>query len=447
MVLKFFYVVFFAVLLFTSSCGEKSAEKEFKWDPSGAEGVHLAMKAVTDVMVSDIFAPPVASRIYAYSAIAAYESVVAAVDDYQSLAGQLNELQSGPQPEPGLPYDYEVAATKAILKVGHALTFDERLFHELKTPVVEYLMKKEIPESIFERSAEYGEKVAAHILEWSRGDYYAQTRTYPKYTPERLPERWIQTPPAYMDAIEPAWNLMRPMVMDSTNQFVPKAPTEFSPHNNSQFFREALAVYTALDEGDEMKKREIAGFWDCNPFAVRSLGHLMVGEKKISPGGHWMNIASLASREANADLMKSVEALTMTSIALFDGFISCWDEKYRSNLLRPETYINRYIDSDWVPALQSPPFPEHTSGHSVISTAASIALTKVFGDDFEFDDTTQLEFELPARSFNSFKEAAAEAAVSRFYGGIHYMPAIEDGVEQGKKVGNLVVQQISTRNN
>ena len=438
---KVLFLIFTAgILLF--SCQQRET---YEWNPDETQAVRNAMKVVTDVMLNDVLPPPVASRVYLYASVAGYESAVHVHEDYRSLAGQLRDLGPGPEPESDLIYDFEVAAASAILKIGEALTFDNKLFHQLKPSVLLEFEKKDIPDAVFERSRDYGRSVARHILDWAKDDYYAQTRTYPKYTPSGERDNWIQTPPAYFDAIEPAWRKIRPAVIDSSNQFVPKPPTEFSIEPESQFYREAHAVFTALDEGDEMEKREIAGFWDCNPFAIESIGHLMVGKKKISPGGHWMNIASLAAELDKADLMKSLDGLAMTSIALFDGFIACWDEKYRSNLLRPETFINRYIDEAWVPALQSPPFPEHTSGHSVISTAASIALTSVYGDDFEFDDTTQLEFDLPVRSFNSFREAADEAAISRFYGGIHYMPAINYGVEQGEKIGNLVTERVTTK--
>jgi hypothetical protein len=128
-----------------------------------------------------------------------------------------------------------------------------------------------------------------------------------------------------------------------------------------------------------------------------------------------------------------------------DGFISCWDEKYRSKLIRPETYINEYIDEDWVPVLQTPPFPEYTSGHSVISAASAVTLTKLFGENFSFLDSTEVEFGLTARSFNSFVEASEEAAVSRLYGGIHYRPAIDDGIIEGRSLGNYVMEKIKTR--
>jgi hypothetical protein len=97
-----------------------------------------------------------------------------------------------------------------------------------------------------------------------------------------------------------------------------------------------------------------------------------------------------------------------------------------------------------LPILQTPPFPEYTSGHSVISRAAAITLTDLFGDNFSFDDTTEIEYGLPVRSYGSFIEASEEAALSRLYGGIHYMMAIEEGVAQGEEVGQHVVKRIQT---
>ena len=145
--------------------------------------------------------------------------------------------------------------------------------------------------------------------------------------------------------------------------------------------------------------------------------------------------------------MKSAGAYVRVAVALADAFISCWDEKYRSNQVRPETFINVYVDENWRPVLQTPPFPEHTSGHSVISSAAALALTHIFGSPFPFADTVEEEYGLPRRNFNSFVEASEEAAVSRLYGGIHYRPAIDFGVEQGRKVGDWVNQHLTTEIN
>jgi hypothetical protein len=207
-----------------------------------------------------------------------------------------------------------------------------------------------------------------------------------------------------------------------------------------------MEVYTVLDNTEDRENRiAIAKFWDCNPYVSHHVGHVMYATKKITPGGHWIGITQIVCKKANADYMKTVEAYTLTSIALADAFISCWDEKYRSNLVRPETVINRHIDEDWAPALQTPPFPEYTSGHSVISRAAAVALTSIFGENFAFDDTTEQEYGLPVRSFTSFYNASDEAAVSRLYGGIHYRPAIDYGVDQGEKVGHFIVDKIELR--
>jgi hypothetical protein len=143
--------------------------------------------------------------------------------------------------------------------------------------------------------------------------------------------------------------------------------------------------------------------------------------------------------------VKSAETYARMSVALADGFISSWDVKFRTNVIRPETVINTYVDEAWLPLLQTPPFPEYTSGHSVISNAAAEVLTDQFGDGFAFKDTSEVDYGLPPRTFASFRKAAEEAAISRMYGGIHYRQAIEEGAIEGRKVGQLVVQRVRTR--
>jgi hypothetical protein len=144
-------------------------------------------------------------------------------------------------------------------------------------------------------------------------------------------------------------------------------------------------------------------------------------------------------------LEDTINAYANVSIALFDAFIICWDEKWETLVVRPETLINQYYDEEWLPLLQTPPFPEYTSGHSVISRAAAVILTDLFGENFEFVDTTELTYGLPERSYKSFIHASEEAAISRLYGGIHYMMAITEGVNQGQNVGEYVVTQIQTK--
>jgi len=171
-------------------------------------------------------------------------------------------------------------------------------------------------------------------------------------------------------------------------------------------------------------------------------GHVMFITKKFSPPGHWMNIVGIASTKAKASFRKTVAAYTLTSICMFDAFIQCWDEKFRSNMIRPETVINKYIDPEWRPLLQSPPFPEYTCGHSTVSSAAAEALTKIYGDNFNYTDTSELEFGIANRNFTSFRQAALENNWARFYGGIHFHPSCIVSNDFGKKVGEFIINKI-----
>lgn len=422
-------------------CGDRSDRNQ-----SDEEALHTAMHQLTSVIVYDIFSPPQSSRVYSYASIAAYETLRQVHPEYRTLAGQVNGLEPVPLPvaAPDSQYHMSLAGVHAFMTVGMALTFSRGRMDSLRSAMHDRFRERGIPAPVFDRSIAYGDTVAAHILAWASKDRFPESRGYPKFSVISEPGRWMPTPPAYMDAVEPNWAMLRPFVMDSSSQFRPKPPHAFDTAQTSLFFRQVKDVFEISKRLSD-EQREIAAFWDCNPYVMNVRGHAMFATKKITPGGHWMGIVSIASRKANANIMNSAEAYTRTALALADGFISSWDEKYRSNLVRPETVINQYIDEAWQPLLQTPPFPEYTSGHSVISNAAAAVLTDQFGDAFSFTDSTEVEYGLPVRSFSSFKQAAAEAAISRFYAGIHYRMAIEEGSIQGSRVGEHVVRRIITR--
>lgn len=437
--MKNLFLIVLTLCLLAACSGKETAKIEIHPDD-----LHESMQILTDVIVHDIFSPPVASRVYVYPSIAAYEVLQLNNPNYNPLSGQLTGLT--PIPEPDGEINYDLAAVDAFLRVGKALIFSEDRIESLRDKLHKNIKKQAIDKKIFNNSIAYAEKAANHILDWTDKDNYKETRTFQKYTISSEAYKWQPTPPGYMEAIEPHWNKIRPFVIDSAQQFTPELPTEFDMTKGSTFYQEVMEVYE-VTQGMDDEKSEIASFWDCNPYVMNVRGHVMFATKKVTPGGHWIGIVKIACRKEKADLMKSASAYALTSLALVDGFISCWDEKYRSNLIRPETVINTYIDEQWLPLLQTPPFPEYTSGHSVISGAAAVALTSIFGEPFQFVDSTETKYGLPARSFNSFKEASDEAAISRLYGGIHYMPAITNGVVQGRALGKYVVDNIDLSNN
>jgi membrane-associated phospholipid phosphatase len=157
-----------------------------------------------------------------------------------------------------------------------------------------------------------------------------------------------------------------------------------------------------------------------------------------TPAGHWVTITTQMADRLNLTLDRLAEAYAMVGVAVGDSFISAWWLKYQVNLIRPVTYIRANIRRSWAPYIETPPFPEYPSGHSVVSGAASEVLTGLFGT-VAFTDETHFMFdhEPLRRSFLSFEHAASEAAISRLYGGIHYRAAIENGLRQGRCIGEV----------
>jgi hypothetical protein len=435
-----------ALVLFASGCTNQPVKNSYFADNTFA--YCKTVKELNEVVKHVGFAPIVASRNYTYANIAAYECIAAGYpSEYNSLAGQINGLTQMPKADTTKKVDYEFASLLAFCKVGEAVTFPEGSMKEYVDSLKQLAKKEGMPTSMFENSVAFADTISNAILAWSKKDNYAQTRSSSRYTVIDSPGRWVPTPPAYASALEPHWNEIRTIGMDSADQFVPPPPIKFNiTDKNGAYYKQVMAVKNGVDSlSDEQK--HIAEFWDDLGGKLNVAGHVMFITKKFSPPGHWMNIVGIASQKAKAGFRKTVAAYTLTSICMFDAFIQCWDEKFRSNMVRPETVINKYIDPEWRPYLQTPPFPEYTCGHSTVSAAAAEALTKMYGDNFAYTDTSELEFGIANRSFTSFRQAAEENNWARFYGGIHFHPSCIVSSEYGKKVGTFIVGKLKLEKN
>ncbi|KAB7731583.1 phosphatase PAP2 family protein [Rudanella paleaurantiibacter] len=395
--------------------------------------------ALTMVMIHDVVNPPAASRFYTYCLLGAHEIVAQHQPNGISPARLVRSFKP-PTLDKSKPYDYQLAALYCMLETGRLILPSGYMLADEQTKFLAEL-KGHYPEAVVNGSVSVAQAVAKQVLAYAAVDNYSKLSARLRYRPTKTDGYWYPTPPGYMEAIEPHWRTIRPMLLDSCGQFKPKPPVAFSRDTTSAFHKLMQEVYqTTKSLTDE--QRFIASYWDCNPFAINTSGHMSIGFKKISPGGHWMNIASLVSTKAQIPFDQAVMVQSVVAMTLMDSFISCWDEKYRSNRIRPETAINRYLNPRWQPLLQTPPFPEYTSGHSVISSAVAEVLSYLIGDQFSFTDTTETIFELPERNFTSFRQAAEEASISRLYGGIHYRDAIENGQEQGRAIGTFVVEKL-----
>lgn len=401
------------------------------------------VKQLNNVVLENNFPPMIASRNYAYASIAAYETMAIADERFQTLAGQIEHLPRLPQLDTA-NVNFHYASLLAFCKVGEAVTFPEGSMQNYVNDLDSMAKKVRMPRKVILASKELADSVSNHILRWSKDDNYAKTRSAPRYTVTSEAGRWIPTPPMYAQAVEPYWCEIRPMVIDSAGQFTPPPPPPFDTLNkNSTYFRGLMEV-KQISDSLTAEQKHIADFWDDNPFTMHVQGHVMFATKKFSPPGHWMNIVGIGAKEAKADFTTTVAAYAHTSIALFDAFISCWKEKYRSNYIRPETVLNKYFP-EWRPHLQTPPFPSYTSGHATNSAAAAEVMTKWFGDNLSFTDTSLLEFGIANRQIKSFRDAAKEAALSRLYGGIHYRFDNDKGNEAGTLLGQYIVDQLKFR--
>lgn len=420
-------MLFFSLLFCIISSSTIAQQKE--------QVLHQLNTLLVNTVMEDLFTPPVASRIYAYPNIAFYECIRQDDASLPSLSGKLNGLKNIPENKNA---DHFIAACISFSYVAQTLVGSEYKIENWRTAFTDSLMKNG-DNALIKNAVQYGRQVADSIVAWTKKDNYLKSRGQMRYVISKKPGDWQPTPLDYAQGLEPHWNTIRPLTLTKASQFSPKEKLVFSTVKNSMFYKTMMEVYGIVKNLDTVRKAT-ALYWDDNPNVSANIGHLNYFIHKISPGGHWVMIAQQALEQKNIAVTKASQVYALTTIAIFDAFISCWDEKYKTNLIRPITIINRSTDAEWVPFIQTPPFPEFTSGHSVTSNAAATILTALLGDNFAFTDKTEIPFGNSARSFNSFYEASLQSSNSRVYGGIHYPETARISVLQGKAIGKNVLQ-------
>jgi hypothetical protein len=422
---------------------KQATPEEYNAKAADPELLYNCSKHLTDVIIHDIFKPPVASRIYGYTYLATYEAMRPGFPAYQPLGGKLNGYTDAPAPEAGKEYCFSLAGIKAFTVAARNFTFSADMWDGFEKDLFKKYKDMGIPDDVYERSIAYGDQVAQHVIAYSAKDNYKQIRGF-RHTITRDPGTWVPTPPAYADACEPKWNTIRTFTLDSINQFPCPKPAKYDLAKTSPFWKLTDEVYT-IGKNLTQEQKDIAYFWDDNAFVTNITGHVMFASKKMTPPGHWMAIITTVSRQKQRSMIQAAEAYSLSSFAIFDAFIACWDEKYKHVRIRPETVINTNLDPEWRPFLETPAFPEYVSGHSAISAAAGQILTNLIGDNVAYTDSTEYEFGHGVRKFASFKQAYQEASISRVYGGIHFRDGVEEGTYQGEKVGQWVLQKLGVK--
>ena len=441
-------VLLTGVILFAAGCGKQSGggENPLYSDastPSSEIDAKFLLEwwdALFAFVSSERLSPPDASRMYAYIAVGMYEAQIAGSPDYLTLEGQLADLKGLPRPEKGQVYDWQTCVTETMYLVQDGML--ARYFpagvstlNKLYDKQMEERKAAGVTDEVLERSKAYGEELADVILEWSEADKYVETRymQYKSPTREGHPSNWEPTD-FNQTPLEPFWGTHRTFfVKDGTQCDIDKAPAYGGKGDTTgELYKQAKKVWT-VDKTLTEEQRTIAQYWADDP------------SETSTPAGHWMEIMGNFVKSENMKLDCACELYALVTTSMNDACITVWHTKYRVNLVRPKTVIQETLDSKWEPYVETPPFAGYTSGHSGFSGAAATILTSRIGDNLAFIDSSHVDIGLLPRNFKSFNDAAQEAAYSRMYGGIHFDCDIDDGLEQGKCVGNYYLENIKTK--
>ena len=380
------------------------------------------------------FTPPVAARAFGYAGVALYETVLPGMPDNQSLQGQLQEMPKITPPDASVEYNWAIAANAAMAYTAKSFyaNMSNPLFLEVQKLEDTYNTllrnKYNLSEATFARSQKWGQEVGRTIFDWSKtdGGHEGYAKNFP--TTYKAPiglGLWVPTFPAFRPAMQPYWGKNRSFIAKIVENSQPNVPIAYSEDSTSTYYKEAYLVYKTV-QNKRPEEIAIAQFWSDDP------------GQPGTPPGHSISIATQVLKQSMFNLAKSAEVYAKTGIALSDAFVSCWRWKFEYNYMRPITFIRAKIDPTFTSVLETPPFPEYTSGHSVQSGATAKVLTEALGSSFAFTDSTHFgrtDINGAPRTYKTFYDFAAEAGISRLYGGIHYREAIEKGVEQGIKIG------------
>lgn len=431
-----------AISLFVTSC-KQDEPLEVVESYQGKKSSEYDAKITTNwynhtlKMVSSTsgYTPPVAARNFGYIGLALYESTRPG-SDYKTLAGQLTGLTTLPKPENGKEYHWPSAANAALAAIN-------TLFFPLPQAKKNYVdsiatirkfyhddfIKLGTNAEVVERSEKFGETIAKAIFEWSKTDvigHEAYLKNFPAgYEVPTTLGSWEPTS-TQLTPLQPYWGNVRAFVPGSIASANPAPPIAFSAEKTSAFYAQAFAVYDSFKK-QTTEEKKIALYW-------------ADGGGTITPPGHSIAIAGQLITEKNEKLDRAAEMYVRVGMAVADAFICCWKVKYKYNVLRPVTYIQKYIDPAWKPTIATPPFPEYTSGHSSQAGAVAYTLMSIYGKELPFTDKThekRNDIDGAPRSYASFMEMAEEAAKSRLYGGIHFPMGNTEGLLIGLKIGKV----------
>jgi hypothetical protein len=376
---------------------------------------------------------PISARMFAYSSLAAYEASLPGNPGYRTLSGTFG----GYEP---IPWNGEVPhfLLAASLNTAYA-AMARKFFPDASTALQDRINELEktfseknngaIDKTSLAFSRNYGRRTAENIWRWSQTDSvgygglaYCKTCFFKADTAKG---HWLPDNDKLTQPLLPYWGKVRSFVVAPTAIIsFPPAPYDEAP--GSQMYGEAMEVFTSsLPLNSD--SHDISEFWSDD-----------IAGLTVTPTGRWISIATQAAERSDLAFAPTMEMYLRLSFALCDAYIVCWELKYQYKSERPQAYISRVIQPDWLPYAPSGPYPSYPAGHAVAAAAAAEILSQTFGDVFSFTDRThenREEFAGVPRTYQSFRDMAKEIAASRILLGVHFRMDCEEGLRIGTIIG------------
>jgi hypothetical protein len=198
-------------------------------------------------------------------------------------------------------------------------------------------------------------------------------------------------------------------------------------HRPFMSFNEVKAMGARFNSARTPDQTDFAIFWAANYTAL------------------WNRVARELAAAHMSNIGDSARLFALVNLSMADAIITAWDTKVAYNFWRPITAIRlgdddtnpRTIgDPDWQPLINTPNYPDYTSGANNVTGAATRALALYFGtDEMTFIVTTTNAGAIQqTRTYNRFSDAADDVVTARVFEGIHFRFADAEARKQGRHV-------------
>jgi hypothetical protein len=253
------------------------------------------------------------------------------------------------------------------------------------------------------------------------------------------PGQWRPTPsflpgpPASFSPMLAPWIAkVTPFTLKSGDQFRAAPPPRLTSHEYTEAYNEVKAMGARLNSSRTTAQTQLANFWNTNYPVL------------------WNRAVRDLADSQSLNIGDNARLSALVNLSMADAAITAWDSKVTFVSWRPLTAIrlgdedtnpDTVGDSNWEPLINTPNYPDHTSGANNASAAATRAMSLFFGTDemtFVVKTTSTAAGVPPTITYNKFSDAQEDVVNARIYEGIHFRFADEDARKQGRHVAQWV---------